>query len=141
MGRIIFLIMNLIKKFQRLAEVSLKQPEKGGNGDEINSIAERLFNIIDPDILLEFQKHIDEFKNLIDKDVNSKEVQGHVDELYDHINHLTDRSMSLNGFSLWGQIFASGGDLGMMNTKHLGAETIDFIAKAIQVYCDNFMAE
>jgi DNA-binding transcriptional MerR regulator len=130
----------LIKKVQRLAEESLKQPEKGWNKDEINSIAERLFNIIDPDILLELQECIDEFKNLIDKGANSKEVQEHVGELYDHINHLTNRSMSLNGFSLYGQMFASGGDLGIMNTKHLGEETTNFIAKAIQVYCDNFMA-
>ena len=130
----------LMKKAQRLAEEYLKQPEKGWNEDEINSIADRLFDIIDPDIVLEIQEHIDEFKNLIDKDVNSKEVQEHVAELYDHINHLTDRSMSLNGFSLYGQMFALGGDLGMMHTKHLGEETTNFIAKAIQVYCDNFMA-
>ena len=110
------------------------------NEDEINSIAERLFDIIDPDILLEFNEYIDGFKNLIGKDVNSKEVQEHVGDLYDHINHLTDRSMSLNGFSLYGQMFASGGDLDLVNTKRLGDETTDFIAKAIQAYCDNCLA-
>lgn len=127
-------------KFQRLAEESLNQPEKGLNEDEINSIAERLFDIIDPDMLLRLQEYIDEFKNLIGKDVNSKEVQEHVGEVFDHINHLTDRSMSLNGFSLYGQTFALGGDFGMMNTKHLGEETTDFIAKAIQAYCENSLA-
>lgn len=128
----------LIKKWQPLAEASLKQPEKGLNEDEI-SIAEPLFDIIDPDILLEFQDHIDEFKNLTDKDVNSKEVQEHVGALYDYINNLTDRSMSLNGFALYGQMFASGGDLGMMNAKNFREETTDFIAKAIQAYCDNHL--
>ena len=131
----------LIKKFQQLAGESLKQPKKVWNEDEINSIAESLFNIIDPDMLLKLQEYIDEFKNLIDKDVNSKEVQEHVGELYDHINHLTDRSMSINGFSLYSQMFTLGGDLGMMNTKLLGEETTNFIAKAIQVFCDNFLAE
>lgn len=130
----------LLKKIQRLAEESIKHPEKGVNEDEINSIAERLFDIIDPDILLEFNEYIDGFKNLIGKDVNSKEVQEHVGDLYDHINHLTDRSMSLNGFSLYGQMFVSGGDLGLVNTKRLGDETTDFIAKAIQAYCDNCLA-
>lgn len=129
-----------MQRIQGLIEERLNQPEKVWNEDEINSIAERLFNIIDPDILLELNEYFDEFKNLIDKDVNSKEVQEHVGELYDYVNHLTNRPMSLNGFSMYGQMFASRGDLGMMNTKNLGEEATDFVAKAIQVYCDNFMA-
>lgn len=129
-----------IKKLQQFIEEYLKQPEKELNEDEINGIAELISSITNPGRLFEFQERIDEFKNLIDKDVNSKEVQEYVGELYDHINHLFDRSMSLNGFSLWGQIFASGGDLGIINSKNLGEETTDFIAEAIQHYCNNFMA-
>ncbi|MCA9922860.1 MAG: MerR family transcriptional regulator [Anaerolineales bacterium] len=129
-----------IKKLQQFIEEHLKQPEKELNEDEINGIAELISSMTNPGRLFEFQECIDEFKNLIDKDVNSKEVQEYVGELYDHINHLFDRSMSLNGFSLWGQIFASGGDFGVLNRKNLGDESADFIAEAIQIYCNNSLA-
>ncbi len=129
-----------MQRIQGLIEERLNQPEKAWNEDEIDGITKNIFSIFDFDKTMAFQECVDEFKNLIDKDVNSKEVQEHVGELYDHINHLTDRSMSPNGFSLYGQMFALGGDLGTVNTKRLGEETTDFIAKAIQVYCDNFLA-
>jgi len=46
--------------------------------------------------------------------------------------------MSINGFLLFSQTFALGGDFGMMQTQILGEETTDFIARAIQVYCDSY---
>lgn len=127
------------KRFQGLVDEHLNQPEKVWTEDEIDGIAENIFSVVDCDIALAFQECIDEFTNLIDKDVNSKEVQEHVKKLYDYIPNLFGRSMSLNGFSLYGQTFALGGDFGMMHTNRLGEETTDFIAKAIQVYCDSFM--
>lgn len=126
--------------FQRLVEEHLNQPGKAWNEDEIERITENISSVVDFDRALAFQECIDDFTNLIDKDVNSKEVQEHVEKLYEHINNLFGSSMSLNGFSMYGQMFALGGDIGMMNTERLGEKTTDFIAKAIQVYCDRFMA-
>lgn len=127
-----------MQRLQGLADEHLNQPEKTWSEGEIDGIAENLFSNVDFDKLMVFQESIDEFVNLIDKDVNSKEVQMQVNKLFDHINNLFGRSMSLNGFSLYGQTFALGGDFGMMHTNRLGEETTDFIAKAIQVYCDSF---
>ena len=122
----------------KVSDEHLNQPEKVLTEDEIE-VAEDLFSIVDCDKLMAFQECIDEFVTLIDKDVNSKEVQLHVNKLFDLINNLFGCSMSLNGFSMYGQMFASGGDIGMMNTNRLGEETTEFITKAIQVYCDSFM--
>ena len=134
----------LMQMVQRMVEKRFNKPENVWNEDEIEEIekiAEDIFSVVDCDKVLAFQECIDEFTNLIDKDVYSEEAQVHVKKLYDYINNLFGCSMSLNGFSMYGQIFASGGDYGVMNTKNLGEETTDFIAKAIQVYCDRFMAE
>lgn len=114
--------------------------------NEIDCLLDKIPNV-NLDILLDIQECIEEFATLTKRDVDSKEVQGHVGKLYAYINvfsrlsGISDRSMSLSGFSMYGQIFASGGDLGMMHTKSLGEETTDFIAKAIQVYCDKWIAE
>lgn len=131
----------LMQSIQGLIDEHLNQPEKSWNEEAIYGMAEEVFSVFDMDKTLAFQGCIDDFVNLIDKDVNSKEVQGHVKKLYDHINNLVGRSMSINGFSLYAQSFALGGDVGMMHTERLGEETTDFITRAIQVYCDNFIAE
>lgn len=132
-------LSELMPRLQGLIEERLNQPEKALNEDEIDVIT-NIFSIVDFNKALAFQECLDEFKNLIDKDVNSKEVQGHVGELYDHLNQLFDCSFSLNSFAFWGQMLASEGDFGMMNRKNLGDEPTDFIAEAIQLYCDNLLA-
>ena len=119
----------------------LKQPEKAWSEAEVYEAAENLLNGIDIDTILNFTELIDEFRHFIDKDVNSNEVQAHVKKLYDYINNSFDSSMSLNGFSLWGQMFTSGGDMGIITNISHGEESVNYIAKAIQVYCDNFTAE
>ena len=129
-----------MQRFQGLVDEHLNQPGQAWNEDETERIAENIFSVVDCDKALEFQECIDEFTNLINKDVNSREVQEHVKKLYDYINNLFGCSMSINGFSLYGQTFVLGGDFGMMHTNRLGEETTDFIAKAIQVYCGSFMA-
>lgn len=106
---------------------------------EIENIAEDLFSDIDFNKALELQARIDEFGNLIDKGEDSKEVQDHVSKLYEYISVFG--SMSLNGFSMYGQMFALGGDLGIMHSKRLGERTTEFIAKAIQNYCAKLIAE
>lgn len=123
--------------YQQLVEEHLNQPRKEWNEDEIERI-ENIFSVDDCDKFLTFQEYIDEFTNLIDKDVNSKEVQENVEKLYDYINNFlgSSVSLSLNAFSVYGQTFALGGDINMMNIERLGEKTTDFIAKAIQVYCD-----
>lgn len=131
----------LIKMYQRLIEEHLNQPEKAWNEDEIYIIAEKILSVFDYDKSLACLECIDEFTNLIDNDVNSKEVQEHVKELHDYINNLFGCSISLNAFSMYGQVLASGGDISMLNIQRLGEETTDFIAKAIQVYCESFMEE
>lgn len=132
-------IYSLYKLFQSIEEYN-KQSEEAQTEEQIFNIAEDLYSIIDPDKILRHQEYLDEFKNLIDKDANSKEVQEHVGKFYDHMNHFFNRSISLNGFAVWGQMFASGGDLGVINSKNLGDAATDFIAEAIQLYCDNSVA-
>lgn len=131
----------LIKMYQRLIEEHLNQPGKAWNEDEIYIIAEKILSAFDYDKLLACEECIGEFINLIDNDVNSKEVQEHVKELHDYMNNLFGCSISLNAFSMYGQVFASGGDINMINIERFGEETTDFVAKAIQVYCDRFMEE
>jgi DNA-binding transcriptional MerR regulator len=128
------------KLFQKVEEY-IKQPEKAWSEDEIYEATENILSVIDIDTILTFTELIDEFRNFIDKGVNSNEVQAHVKKLYDYINNSFDSSMSLNGFSLWGQMFKSGGDIGKMYSISHGEETVDYIAKAIQNYCDKFTAE
>lgn len=139
-----------IEMIQQSLEKHLNHQGDSWNDDELNEIecvADKISNVVNLDILLDMQECIEEFANLTDRDVDSKEVQGHVGKLYAYINVLSrmsgisDRFMSLSGFSMYSQIFASGGDLGMMHTKRLGEETTDFIAKAIQFYCDKWIAE
>lgn len=130
-----------IKMYQRLIEEHLNQPGKAWNEDEADIIAEKIFSVFDCDKLVACIECINEFTNFIDKDVNSKEVQEHVKELHDYLNNLFGCSISLNAFSMYSHIFASGGDISMINTERLGEETTDLLAKAIQVYCDRFMEE
>lgn len=129
------------ERMQKFIEERLNQPEKAWNDDEIVGIVEGISNIVDVDKILVFHECLYDFTNLIDKDVSSNEVQGRVKFLYYLINNFLGFPLSLNGFSLYAQSFASGGDIGMMNAKHFGEETTDFIAKAIQFYCDSFIAE
>lgn len=124
-----------------LLQKYLKQPEKAWSEEEIYEDAENILNGIDNDTILTFIELIDEFRNFIDKDVNSDEVQAHVKKLYEFINNSFESSMSLNGFSLWGQMFTSGGDMGVMYNISHGEETVDYITKAIQSYCDKYTAE
>lgn len=124
-----------------LLQKYLKQPEKAWSEEEIFEDAENILNGIDNDTILTFIELIDEFKNFIDKDVNSDEVQAHVKKLYEFINNSFESSMSINGFSLWGQMFTSGGDMGVFYNVSHGEETVDYITKAIQNYCDKFTAE
>lgn len=125
----------------KLLQKYLKQPEKAWSEEEIYEDAENILSGIDIDTILTFTELIDEFRNFIDKDVNSNEVQAHVKKLYEYINNSFESSMSLNGFSLLGQMFTSGGDMGIMYNISHGEETVDYIAKAIQNYCDKFTAE
>lgn len=125
----------------KLLQKYLKQPEKAWSEEEIYEDAENILSGIDNDTILTFTELIDEFRNFINKDVNSNEVQAHVKKLYEYINNSFESSMSLNGFSLLGQMFTSGGDMGLTYNISHGEETIDYIAKAIQNYCDKFTAE
>lgn len=131
----------LIKMYQRLIEEHLNQPEKAWNEDEVYIVVEKIFGVLGYDKLLACLECFDKFTNLIDNDVNSKEVQEHVKEFHNYMNNLLGYSMPLNAFSMYGQMFASGGDISMINTEYLGEKTTDFVAKAIQVYCERFMEE
>jgi hypothetical protein len=132
----------IIQKIQKIYDESLMQPDNELDEDNISELSTEIFinllKFVDLETLLIYAEQIEKFKYLVDKDVKSKEVQDHVGDFYNQINHLTDRSMSVNGFSLFGQMFASGGDFGMMQDKMLGDKTTAFIAEAIQIYCDNY---
>lgn len=130
-----------IKMYQLLIEEHLNQPGKTRNEDEMHIITEKILSILDYDKLLACLECMDEFTNLIDNDVNSKEVQEHVKEFHNYLNNLFGCSIPLNAISMYGQVFASGGDIGMSITESLGEKTTDFLAKAIQVYCDRFIEE
>jgi DNA-binding transcriptional MerR regulator len=130
-----------VKMLPGLVEQYLNQSGEEWNEDEIDTIAENICSVVDCDKVLAFQECIDKFTNLVGKDVNSKEVHEHVKKLYDYINNHFGCSMSLNGFSMYGEMFTLGGDISMIHTKRLGEETTDFITKAFRVYCDKFVAE
>jgi DNA-binding transcriptional MerR regulator len=108
---------------------------------EILEMAKNILSVIDINEIRTNDELMDEFMNFVDKDVSSKEVQEHVKKLYDYMNKDKDHPMSLGSFSLIGKTFAAGGDVDMLFTSSLGKETTDYIAKAIQVYCDNFTVE
>lgn len=134
----------LDSKLIQKAEELLTLPEKEWDEYETLEILEMAKNILSVIDINEIRTHnelMDEFMNFVDKDVNSKEVQEHVKKLYDYLNNDKDHPMSLGSFSLIGKTFATGGDVDMLFTSSLGKETTDYIAKAIQVYCDNFTAE
>jgi len=122
-------------------EEQLYSPKKELSSGETDEIVENISDYVDFEKVINMQECVDEFKILTCKDVNSEDVQNHVKNLYDHINGLFDRSISLNGFLLWGKMLVSGGDISVMHTNRLGQETTDFILKAIQTYCDKFTDE
>lgn len=108
---------------------------------EILEMAKNVLSVIDINEIRTNNELMDEFMNFVDKDVHSKEVQEHVKKLYDYMNKDKDHPMSIDNFSLIGETFAAGGDIDMLYTSSLGKETTDYMAKAIQVYCENFTAE
>lgn len=129
-----------LKKIQDVINEELDR-EKEWSEDEVDTINNYLLEIADYEKILEFAECIEGFKDLTDKDVISEEVQLQVKKIFDTINSLLEVSMSVNGFSLYGKSFASGGDIGLINSKRLGEETTDFIGEAIQIYCDNLNSE
>lgn len=135
---------NLDSKLIQKAEELLTLPEKEWDKYEtleILEMAKNILSVIDINEIRTQNELMDEFVNFVDKDVNSKEVQEHVKKFYDYLNNDKYHPMSLGSFSLFGKTFTAGGDIDMLFTSSLGKETTDYIAKAIQVYCDNFLAE
>jgi len=78
---------SLMQKLQEIADEHLNQPEKVWTEEEVGGIAENLFSIVDCDKLMEYKECIYGFVNLLDTDVNSKEVQVHVNRLFECINN------------------------------------------------------
>lgn len=134
-----------LSEFAQIMQLAIEDqichPEMEWSDEDASEMAENISEIVDLNKMLHLQECIDGFKNLIDSDVNSTEVQAQIKKLYEHINDLFDQSISLNGFLMWGRMLISGGDISILQVNQIGQETAEFIVKVIETYCDKFTEE
>jgi len=80
-----------------------------------------------------------EIKSFVEEkeDVKSKKVQNHIKQIHAWLNKIEGKEFSLNDVSLWGQMISSGGDYGVFLKRLLGEDAINYLIKAIYVYCGN----